>query len=180
MLVVGVGIGIFVMFMIDELTRNNRGVSLNGTPIQIPPRLFDKPTENELYISVRFPKEASGILMFAKNPKGDFQIIYVKDGAVITNTNNDPNKSLVLFGKSEQTYWRRFYVSLSDSLKTSPVYIGNAPSILPENLIAFPGTNLPEPFPRNGLLGCIKIIVNGKTELTDYFLKHKLKECWGF
>jgi hypothetical protein len=178
-LIIGAGVGLFVVMLIDKLSGNNRGVSLDGKPLQIPLKVFDRPTGNEIGINVRFPKGANGILMFAKNSKEEFQILYVKDGAVILNTNNDSAGSLVLFGKSEKNYWRRFGITLLDSLKTSPVFIGGGASILPDNLLALPGTSVAEPFPANGLVGCVKVVVNGKSDLTEEFLKRELKECWG-
>jgi hypothetical protein len=182
-LVVGVAIGLFVAMIVDKLSVNNRGVSLEGRALQVPPQFLDRVgEENTLSVYVRFPKNASGILAFAKNSRKEFQIVYVKDGTLILNTNNDPGRSLVLFGKSEKNYWRRFEVSVADFLKDAPLYIGGTPKtyLVPENRVAIGNSNVVEPFPVNGLIGCARVVVNGKTDLTKHFLKLGLKECWGF
>jgi hypothetical protein len=172
---IGIGVGIFGAMLLYRLSQSNRGVSISGKPMQISPAVFDRPTGNELSINVRFPNDANGIIMFAKNPKGEFQILYVRDGSVFMNTNNDPDKSLLLFGKSKKNYWRRFEVPLLDSLVTSPVFIGGFEGGLPNNTV------VPQhSFPTNGLVCCINIVVNGKSDVTKDFLKRGLKECWGF
>lgn len=169
MLIVGIGVGIFGAMLLYRLSQNNRGVSLSGKPLQISPEVFDRPTENELNINVRFPKGANGIIMFVKNTMGEFQIVYVEDGTISMNTNNE---TIILFGKSEN-YWRIFDVELLDSLVKSPVFIGGFEGVLPNNVNG-------SPFPTNGLACCINVVVNGKSDVTKEFLKRGLKECWGF
>lgn len=124
---------------------------------QIPDVLFNKDQKDELNVSLRFPKDGvkNGIVLFMR-AGANFKIVYVQDGKLVVNYNNDQDKSLVfgpdLEAKSKSQEWVRFVFDIEDEFKDTPVYFGGAPiNKIPTNMLILEGQTSAVPFPENGL-----------------------------
>lgn len=147
--------------------------------IQIPNPFFTKGKVDTLSIAILFPKDGArdGIILFM----GDsnlFKIVYVQDGKIIINTNNDPDQSLILtsdldiHGKNRQ--WMRFGFTINDEFKHGQIYFGGAPEDqIPDNHLMIEGSIVP--FPKDGLMACTNHCYLNDTNISDTFQKQGLR-----
>ena len=116
---------------------------------QIPGPLFTKGQKDELAIALKFPKDGArnGIVLFMR-AGANFQIIYVQDGKLIINTNNNQEQSLIigdLEANVKSQEWSRFGFTIIDEFKDTPIYFGGAPiEQIPVNTLMFEGQSAEE------------------------------------
>lgn len=154
----------------------------NGTnTFQIPGPLFTKGQKDELSIALKFPRDGSrnGIVLFMR-AGANFQIVYVQDGKLIINTNNNPEQSIIIGPNLEDTVksqkWRRFGFTIGDEFKDTPVYFGGAPiEQIPVNTLMFEGQSAVIQFPKSGLKACTNDCYLNNVNLSTMFQQQGLR-----
>lgn len=151
--------------------------------IQIPGPLFTKGRKDELSIALMLPKEGvrNGIVLLMRGAgSNNFQIVYIQDGKLIINTNNDAPQSLImssdLESHAEGQEWLRFGLDVADEYKDTPVYFGGAPiEQIPVNTLMFNGQSSVIQFPESGLLACTNNCYLNNVNLSAMFQKEGLR-----
>lgn len=146
----------------------------NGTnTFQIPGPLFTKGQKDELSIALKFPR--NGIVLFMR-AGANFQIVYVQDGKLIINTNNNPDQSIIGPNLEDTQKWRRFGFTIGDEFKDTPVYFGGAPiEQIPVNTLMFEGQSAVIQFPKSGLKACTKDCYLNNVNLSTMFQQQGLR-----
>ena len=143
---------------------------------QIPGPLFTKGQKDELAIALKFPKDGArnGIVLFMR-AGANFQIIYVQDGKLIINTNN--NQDLSLLGANVKSQeWSRFGFTIIDAFKDTPIYFGGAPiEQIPVNTLMFEGQSAVIQFPKSGLKACTNYCYLNNVNLSAMFQQQGLR-----
>lgn len=153
-----------------------------STTIQIPGPLFTKGQKDELSIALKFPKDGvrNGIVLFMRGAN-NFQIVYVQDGRLIINTNNDEAQSLIMMPDLEANVknqkWLRFGFTIEDQFKDTPIYFGGAPiEQIPVNALTFDGQSSVVQFPKSGLMACTNYCyLNNVVNLSSMFQQQGLR-----
>lgn len=154
----------------------------DGTNIfQIPGPLFTKGQKDELTITLKFPKDGArnGIVLFMR-AEDNFQIVYVQDGKLIINTNNNQDLSLIIGPDLEANVrsqeWSRFGFTIEDQFKNTPIYFGGAPiEQIPVNALMFEGQSAVIQFPKNGLKACTNYCYLNNVNLSAMFQQQGLR-----
>lgn len=105
-----------------------------------------------------------GILFFSQNPDKSFRILYVYQGRLHLNMNNNPGSSLIVGPELKPNHWYTFDIVMNELVTDqSLMYFGNAPEDkIPTNQIIFEGHQVAIPFPKEGLVACLNnVYVNG-------------------
>lgn len=151
------------------------------TTIQIPNPLFTKGQRDELNIALKFPKDGArnGIVLFMR-AGANFQIVYIQDGKLIINTNNNQDQSLIigpdLEANVKSQYWSRFDFTVEDQFKDTPIYFGGAPiEQIPVNTLIFDGQPGVIQFPKNGLKACTNYCYLNNVNLSTMFQQQGLR-----
>lgn len=148
---------------------------------QIPGPLFTKGQKDELAIALKFPKDGArnGIVLFMR-AGANFQIVYVQDGKLIINTNNNPDQSIIIGPNLEDNVknqkWSRFGFTIGDEFKDTPVYFGGAPiEQIPVNTLMFEGQSAVIQFPKSGLKACTNYCYLNNVNLSTMFQQQGLR-----
>ena len=131
-----------------------------STKIQIPSPLFTKGQKDNLSVAINFPKSGArnGVVLFMKGSgANNFQIVYIQDGKLIINTNNNKDQSLIMVPDLEDNVkkqsWLRVEFIINDQFENVPIYFGGAPiEQIPVNTLMFDGQSSVIQFPRSGLV----------------------------
>jgi len=149
------------------------------TIFQIPNPLFTKGQDDEISIALKLPKDGvrNGIVLFMSGTDNNFQIVYIQDGKLIINTNND---SIYIMIPDLETYvksqfWLRLSFTIMDQFKSTPIYFGGAPiEQIPINTLSF--DDQPIPFPNSGLMACTNYCyLNNDVNISTMFQQHGLR-----
>lgn len=152
-----------------------------STTIQIPNSLLTKGQDDELSVALMFPKDGvrNGIVLFMQ-AGNNFQIVYVQDGKLIVNTNNEETLSLImnpdLEANVKKQNWLRFGFTIGDEFKDTPIYFGGAPiQQIPINKLMYDGQSSVIQFPKSGLMACTNYCYLNSVNLSAMFQKQGLR-----
>lgn len=152
------------------------------TTIQIPSPLFTKGQKDEISFALKFPKDGvrNGIVLFMRAGVNDFQIVYVQNGKLIINTNNDEAQSIIMAPDLEDNVksqeWIQFGCTIGDQFKDTPIYFGGAPTEqIPVNTLTFDGQSGVIQFPKSGLMACTNYCYLNNVNLSTMFQQQGLR-----
>jgi hypothetical protein len=171
---------ILFVYVLWKATSSDMAYFDGTTIFQIPSPLFTKGVINEISIALKFPNNdiRDGVVLFMRQ-NDDFQIVYIQDGKLIVNTNNDTSQSLIMIpdlDKINKKEWVRFGIVVMDQFKNAPVYFGGAPNTeIPTNTLIHGNQAEAVQFPTIGLMACTNYCYMNDTNLSKLFQKQGIK-----
>jgi len=156
-----------------HITTGNIVYFTGSTMIQIPNPLFTTGRKDELSIALKFPIVRNGIVLFMRRAD-NFQIVYIHDGELVVNNNNDATRSLIMTSDLKKHGWLRFGFTIGEEFKDTPVYFGGAPiEQIPINTLMYDGRVIQ--FPRTRLMACTNNCYLNSVNLSELFQKRGLR-----
>ena len=145
------------------------------TVVQIPKPLFIANKNQELSFSLRFANVINDGFILLMKSGDDFQIIYVQNGKVILNSNND--QLVILKDDIKSNRWTTFSISIPNKFKGGDVYFGANPlKNIPVNNLSVDESPIVQ-FPTSGLIACTSDCYLDDVNLSTLFKNEGIPAC---